>query len=126
MSANDTDSIGTAEALYSDVVKLVKEIALYARVKDLDKAQSLFDEITEAITRNPEHPGFREMKAGVAVPLSAAYGNAGFIEKVRSIYNEIKAMAEEFPSELNLREYQSNIAVNLSIDYMNRNQLDAV
>ena len=94
MTANDAANnasagpVRTAEALYRDVAKLAERdpknkdlleaqihgathlISLYARSKELTKAQSLFDEITEAISKNPDIPGFREMKAGVAVPLS--------------------------------------------------------
>jgi hypothetical protein len=77
------DPIQSAEALYYDVAKLVEEepanthlieaqvhgayhlISLYARAKELAKAQSLFDQITDAIIRNPDRPGFRDMKGGV-------------------------------------------------------------
>src|ERR1700732_4812222 len=103
MTANPTsgDLVGTAEALYQDLAALAAKdmeskdlleaqihgathlISLYARSKELAKAQSLFDEITEVTSRNPGNAGLRQMKAGVAVPLSAAYGNAGFIDKVR-------------------------------------------
>src|SRR5882672_398775 len=97
-NATSGDPLRTAEALYRDLVELAIKapqntelleaqihgathlISLYVRSKELAKAQSLFDEITESISKNPEIPGFRQMKAGVAVPLSAAYGNAGFID----------------------------------------------
>src|SRR5437763_1231995 len=99
MAETTLDALQTAEALYNDVSQLAKTdpknkrlletqvhgathlISLYARSRQFDRAESLFSEVTDILTKNPEQR-FRDAKAGVAVSLSAAYGNAGFVEKV--------------------------------------------
>jgi len=139
-------SVETAENLYHDLVCLAREdpnnspllesqvqgathlLSLYAQTKAFIKADKLFNEITHLVSQTPESPAsssLREMTAAVAVPLSAAYGDAGMLDMVRKLYDYAKELAKSFPDEVSLMESFSKISVNIAIDYINSSEVDA-